>query len=100
MGIAIDHNVDFENTGFTINATWASTGGNKIQMSKYSTGTTEGGEPIYKYTISCDFEYWVDEAARNNGKSSLTSRKVYIEYDQVPTGNLYELLYAKFNGST
>jgi len=38
----------------------------------------------------------LDEQARKDGKSSLGSWTTSIEYDEVPTGNLYELLYAKF----
>ena len=105
MGITVNRNFDLNNYGMTVKATWASTGTNSPTISKRQVGTApvpEGppestaGEPIYKYTLSCRFDYWLDEQARKDGKASLGSRTTSIEYDEVPTGNLYELLYAKF----
>ena len=105
MGITVDRNFDFKDYGTTLKATWASTGTNPPTISKKQVGTSEVpegspegtvGDPIYKYTLSCTFNYWLDEQARKDGKSSLGSWTTSIEYDEVPTGNLYELLYAKF----
>jgi len=105
MGITVDRNFDFKDYGTTLKATWASTGTNPPTISKRKVGTApvpegspEGtvGDPIYKYTLSCTFNYWLDEQARKDGKASLGSWTTSIEYDEVPTGNLYDLLYAKF----
>ena len=106
MGITVDRNFDFRDYGMTLKATWASTGLNTPTISKRQVGTVSAtlenpepeniGEPIYKYTLSCIFGYWLDEQARKDGKASLGSWTTSIEYDEVPTGNLYELLYAKF----
>jgi len=105
MGITVDRNFDFKDYGTTLKATWASTGTNSPTISKKQVGTApvpegspEGtvGDPIYKYTLSCTFNYWLDEQARKDGKASLGSWTTSIEYDEVPTGNLYDLLYAKF----
>jgi hypothetical protein len=91
--------------GTTLKATWASTGSNSPTISKRQVGNAEVpegspegtvGDPIYKYTLACTFNYWLDEQARKDGKSSLGSWTTSIEYYEVPTGNLYELLYAKF----
>ena len=106
MGITVDRNFDFKDYGTTLKATWASTGTNSPTISKKQVGTVSGtpenpepeniGDPIYKYRLSCTFNYWLDEQARKDGKASLGSWTTSIEYDEVPTGNLYELLYAKF----
>ena len=106
MGVTVDRNFDFRDYGMTVKATWASTGLNTPTISKRQVGTVSAtlenpepeniGEPIYRYTLSCRFNYWLDEQARKDGKASLGSWNTLIEYDEVPTGNLYELLYAKF----
>ena len=106
MGVTVDRNFDFKDYGTTLKATWASTGLNSPTISKMKVGTVSAtlenpepeniGEPIYRYTLSCRFNYWLDEQARKDGKASLGSWNTLIEYDEVPTGNLYELLYAKF----
>jgi len=106
MGVTVDRNFDFRDYGMTLKATWASTGLNSPVISKRRVGTVSAtlenpepeniGEPIYRYTLSCRFNYWLDEQARKDGKASLGSWNTLIEYDEVPTGNLYELLYAKF----
>ena len=105
MGITVERNFNLSNYGMTVKATWASIAMNSVIMTKIKTGVSdvppdspEGtiGEPIYKYRVSCKFNFWLDENARNNENSPVDTEFISIEYDEVPTGNIYELLYEKF----
>ena len=105
MGITVNRKVNIRNYGMIIDATWASIATNSVTMTKIKTGVSDVppdspkgtiGEPIYKYRVSCKFNIWLDENARNNENSPVDTEFISIEYDEVPTGNIYELLYEKF----
>lgn len=84
MGIKVTDDLALDN-GLSVGEYYISLGENEARIQKR--GTT--------YVIDGFFSFWISKEARDADTRPIGEKLVRIEQSDVPTGNIYELLYTK-----
>ena len=107
MGVIVTEQYDL-GCGLNINSYYASINTNDITMGKHvnehlehnydpDTDThTENITTTTQYTVDTGFTLWISKEARDTGKSPIGRSRVNINQETPITGNLYDVIYAKF----
>ena len=107
MGVTVTEQYDL-GCGLNINSYYASVNTNDIRMEKrideriehnYDPETdtdTENITTTTRYIIDTKFTLWISKEARDTGKSPIGQSWVNISQETPITGNLYDVIYAKF----
>jgi hypothetical protein len=116
MGLTVTEDIELNN-GLNVESYYASINTNDLTIRKSSIPkTTTTTDPtigavtsttttstVYTvtttstvYTVTSRLNLWVSKEARDTNKQSIQDRYVTIEQETPITGNVYELLYAKY----
>jgi len=107
MGVIVTEQYDL-GCGLNVNSYYASINTNEIRMERrdeerrdfqYNVETGESTETVTKtttYELGAGLTLWVSKEARDTGKSSIGRTRVNISQETPITGNLYDVIYAKF----
>ena len=107
MGLTVTEEIELNN-GLKVESYYASINTNDLTIRKSAipkttttTDPTTGAvtstiTPSTVYTVTSRLNVWVSKEARDTNKQSIQDRYVGIEQETPITGNVYELLYAKY----
>ena len=96
MGITVNESYTTP-SGFDVPSYYMSLGESRIEMSRpfpMPVGIDQE-PPAKKYCISATFNIWVSKAARDQRRSMIGGKNIYIESETPITENVYEILYNK-----
>lgn len=107
MGLTVTEDIELNN-GLKVESYYASINTNDLTIRKSSipkttttTDPTTGAmtstiTPSTVYSVTSRLNVWVSKEARDTNKQSIQDRYVAIQQETPITGNVYELLYAKY----
>ena len=105
MGITVNETYTLKN-GMSVNSYYARLDNNSLNILKnvernvlrYNNDTPPQLEEYHKaeYIITSIFNIFVSKESYLNEKSSIETKTIVLKYDEAPTGNIYDLIYAKF----
>ena len=107
MGVIVTEQYDL-GCGLNVNSYYASINTNEIRVEKrvdehreiqHDLETQTHSENITtttRYTARAGFTMWVSKEARDAGKSPIGRTSIDISQETPITGNLYDVIYAKF----
>lgn len=105
MGITVNETYTLKN-GMSVNSYYACLDNNSLDILKnvernvlrYNNDTPPQLEEYHKaeYIITSIFNIYVSKESYLNEKSSIETKPIVLKYDEAPTGNIYDLIYAKF----
>ena len=95
MGVIVKDTISTD-IGIDVTDVYGSFGTSDIRLTRKD---PRRNESTLKYELEGVITLWKDEDARKNDKRSLSGERVVITGDTPPTGNYYELLYAKYKES-
>ena len=107
MGVTVTEDIELNN-GLKVESYYASINTNELTIRKSSfpkittttdpeTGAvTSTTTPSTVYSATSRLNVWVSKDARDANKQSIQDRHVRIQQETPITGNVYELLYAKY----
>lgn len=96
MGITVNESYTTP-AGFDVPSYYVSLGDSRIELSRPFPMPVPRSEeqPARKYSIQGTFNIWVSKAARQENRSMIGSKNIYIERETPITENVYDVLYAK-----
>jgi len=99
MGLTVTEKVEL-GVGLTVDSYYISLNENDIRVQRRQEREhvyTEDGslEEVLKSTfhIETSFTSWISKEAKDAGNRSIGRRRIAVDLDAAPTGNIYELLY-------
>lgn len=107
MGVIVTEKIELDN-GMSTNSYYASINTNELRGGKYTfpkktsttdtvTGmVTETRIPTTMFSVTTCLTMWVSKEARDANKHPIQTVDIAIQQETPFTGNLYELLYAKY----
>ena len=105
MGITVNEPYYLKN-GLSVNSYYACLDNDSLKIHKnverdvlrYNNDTPPQLEEYHKaeYIITSIFNIYVSKESYLNEKSSIETKPIVLKYDEAPTGNIYDLIYAKF----
>ena len=105
MGITVNETYTLKN-GLIVNSYYACLNNDSLEIHKnvvsnvlrYNNDTPPQLEEYNKaeYNVTAIFNIYVSKDSYLNKKSSIGSKNIILKYDEAPTGNIYNLIYAKF----
>ena len=105
MGITVNETYTLKN-GMSVNSYYACLDNDSLKILKnvernvlrYNNDTPPQLEEYDKaeYNITANFNIYVSKESYLNEKSSIETKPIVLKYDEAPTGNIYDLIYAKF----
>ena len=105
MGITVNEPY-YLNNDMSVNSYYACLDNNSLKILKnvernvlrYNNDTPPQLEEYHKaeYIITSIFNIYVSKESYLNEKSSIETKPIVLKYDEAPTGNIYDLIYAKF----
>ena len=105
MGITVNEPY-YLNNDMSVNSYYARLANKSLNIYKiverkvlrYNNDTPPQLEEYYKaeYDVSANFNIYVSKESYLNKKACIETKPIMLKYDEAPTGNIYDLIYAKF----
>jgi|SRR5210317_737372 hypothetical protein len=100
MGVIVTESIEL-GVGLSVDSYYISLDGNDIRIQRiqqrHEHVYSEDGshEEVLKSTfqIETSFTSWISKEAKDAGNRSIGRRRISVDLDAAPTGNIYELLY-------
>jgi len=90
MGVIVTESIEL-GVGLSVDSYYISLDGNDIRIQRIQ----QRHEEVLKSTfqIETSFTSWISKEAKDAGNRSIGRRRIAVDLDAAPTGNIYELLY-------
>jgi|SRR6056300_1209722 23S rRNA C2498 (ribose-2'-O)-methylase RlmM len=90
MGVIVTESIEL-GVGLSVDSYYISLDGNDIRIQRIQ----QRHEEVLKSTfqIETSFTSWISKEAKDAGNRSIGRRRISVDLDAAPTGNIYELLY-------